>query len=278
VSAPALPDRYALMGHPVSHSKSPRIHSWFAEQTGQSLSYHAMDVEPGHFAREVRDFFAAGGAGLNVTVPYKEEAWQLAEVRSEMAETAGAVNVLFRNEHGQLCGDNTDGIGLVRDLVDNNAGTITGRRLLILGAGGAVRGALAALVAQRPACVVIANRTLAKAEQLAQLFHDKAEISATTYEALSQPFDLIINGTSAGLHGQMPALPADVLGADTWCYDMMYSEKGTVFQHWAEHHGAAVALDGTGMLVEQAAEAFHIWRGVRPLTAPVLEKLRAGFA
>jgi len=278
VTAPAAHDRYAVMGHPVAHSKSPLIHGWFAQQTGQALSYTAIDVEPGHFTLAVHEFFASGGAGLNITVPYKEAAWQLAEVCSETAEHAGAVNVLYRDERGQLLGDNTDGIGLVRDLVDNNGGLIKGKSLLILGAGGAVRGALAALVRHQPARIVIANRTIAKAEALARLFSDKAEISACPYESLSEPFDLIINGTSAGLQGQMPVLAADVMGADTWCYDMMYSAADTVFQRWAKQHNAARALDGFGMLVEQAAESFNLWRGVRPVTAPVLEKLRLELA
>ena len=271
-------DRYAVMGHPVAHSKSPLIHSWFAQQTGQALSYTAIDVEPEHFTLAVHEFFASGGAGLNITVPFKEEAWELAEVCSEAAEDAGAVNVLYKDEQGQLCGDNTDGIGLVRDIVHNNSGLIKGKSLLLLGAGGAVRGALAALVKHQPERVVIANRTMARAEALAQLFNEKTEISASTYEALKQPFDLIINGTSAGLQGQMPALAADVIGAETWCYDMMYSAGDTVFQRWARQHHAVRALDGCGMLVEQAAESFKLWRGVRPLTAPVLEKLRLELA
>jgi len=274
VTAPSTLARYAVMGHPIAHSKSPLIHSWFAQQTGQALSYTTIDVEPGHFTQAVHEFFAGGGAGLNITVPYKEEAWQLTEICSEVAEQAAAVNVLYKGEGGQLCGDNTDGIGLVRDIVDNNGGRIKGRSLLILGAGGAVRGALAALVQHQPERIVIANRTVSKAETLVQLFRDKAEIRACRYEDVNEPFDLIINGTSAGLQGQMPALSADVIGPDTWCYDMMYSAGDTVFQRWAKQYNAAKALDGFGMLVEQAAESFMLWRGVRPLTAPVLKKLR----
>jgi len=278
VTAPSLLDRYAVMGHPVAHSKSPLIHSWFAQQTGQALSYTTIDVEPDHFIQAVHEFFAAGGAGLNITVPYKEEAWQLAEICSEMAEQAAAVNVLYKDERDQLRGDNTDGIGLVRDIVDNNGGRIKDQSLLILGAGGAVRGALAALLKHQPQRVVIANRTVSRAEALVQLYKDRAEISACSYQDLNEPFDLIINGTSAGLQGQMPALSADLIGPDTWCYDMIYSAGDTIFQRWAKEHNAAKALDGSGMLVEQAAESFNLWRGVRPLTAPVLKKLRLELA
>ena len=274
MTAPAALDRYAVMGHPVAHSKSPMIHSLFAQQTGQALSYTAIDVEPAHFIQAVHEFFASGGAGLNITVPYKEDAWRLAEVCSEIAERAGAVNVVYKDEPGQLRGENTDGTGLVHDIIDNNGGLIKDKKVLILGAGGAVRGALAVLVKQQPERIVIANRTVTKAEMLAQLFSDDAEISASMYDDLAGPFDLIINGTSAGLQGQMPAVSSDVIGPDTWCYDMMYSAGDTVFQRWAKRHNAARALDGLGMLVEQAAESFKLWRGIHPLTAPVLEKLR----
>ena len=273
--------RYAVMGFPVRHSRSPFIHARFAQQTGQDLSYSAIEVEPGSFAAQVQDFFDRGGAGLNVTVPFKEEAWQLADVRSAQAESAGAVNTLFRDAEGRLHGANTDGIGLIRDIMLNHNGDIRGRRVLILGAGGAVRGVLAPLLQQSPAALLIANRTLVRAERLAQLCRqDDFDAAACDYEGLrarvdqGETFDLIINGTSASLSGELPPLPSRLVHVDTWCYDMMYASADTPFQAWGRQQKAARSLDGSGMLVEQAAEAFWLWRGVRPDTAPVLQGLR----
>lgn len=270
-------DLYAVVGHPVSHSKSPRIHSLFARQTGQAVEYTAIQAPLDGFADTVRQFFARGGKGLNVTVPFKEEAWRLAERRTARAELAGAANTLFQDPDGALVADNTDGVGLVRDLTVNLDVALGGRRLLVLGAGGAVRGVLGPLLAERPMELVIANRTLAKAEALARLFAreaDSTRLGACGFETPAAPFDLIINGTSASLQGDLPPLSAHVIGADTVVYDMMYSLQTTTFNQWALAQGATRVHDGLGMLVEQAAESFRVWRGVRPETAPVIEQLR----
>ncbi|MDX1250891.1 MAG: shikimate dehydrogenase [Gammaproteobacteria bacterium] len=272
----AKPDHYAVMGNPVAHSKSPQIHTLFARQTGQDLVYTAILVELGHFAEAVAGFAAAGGKGLNITVPFKREAWELVDERSPRAARAGAVNtILFRPEGGRY-GDNTDGIGLVRDLRDNHGIRIQGRRVLLLGAGGAVRGVAGPLLEERPAQLVIANRTADKAVELAKELTDLGKVAGCGYQDLdAERFDLIINGTAASLKGEMPPLPATVLAAGGCCYDMMYGAQPTPFMRWAIEHGAQQALDGLGMLVEQAAEAFFLWRGVHPQTRPVVDALRA---
>lgn len=272
-----MTDRYAVMGNPVAHSKSPRIHTAFARQCGQDLEYAALLVEPGTFAARVEKFFAAGGKGLNVTVPFKQEAWALADIRSPQAELAGAVNTLLRDEAGRLQGHNTDGIGLVRDIMQNHGGRLRGASLLILGAGGATRGIVLPLLQQEPARLCIANRTVSKAEELAALFAAHGPVSACGFEQLrGERFDWVLNATAASLQGELPPLPEALLHAQSWCYDLMYGSEPTIFCRWAAQHGAHRALDGLGMLVEQAAEAFWLWRGVRPDTAPVLEQLRAG--
>jgi len=271
-----VPDRYAVVGHPIAHSKSPRIHGLFARQTGQDLVYEAMDVEPGRFAAAVSEFRADGGRGLNVTVPFKEEAWALAGQRSSRAERAGAANTLVLDGERPIFGDNTDGLGLVRDLTVNQGVALEGRRLLLVGAGGAARGVLEPLLEQRPALLVIANRTPEKAVELARLFCDLGHVEGCGFPALEgQRFDLVINATAAGLHGEVPPLPADVVAEGGWCYDMMYGSGPTAFVRWARQQGIDHAVDGLGMLVEQAAESFRIWRGVRPLSAPVIAALRA---
>ena len=270
-------DLYAVVGHPISHSKSPRIHSLFASQTGEAVEYTAIQAPLDDFAGTAREFFERGGKGLNVTVPFKEQAWQLADQRTERAEKAGAANTLYRDEQGRLTADNTDGVGLVRDLTANHGVPLKGARILVLGAGGAVRGVLGPILAQQPASLTIANRTLAKAETLAQLFAPVAvgtEVTAVGFEQPDQPYDVIINGTSASLQGDLPPLSANVIGADTVVYDMMYSLQTTPFNQWALDLGARRVFDGLGMLVEQAAESFRIWRGIRPKTEPVIEVLR----
>lgn len=270
-------DRYAVMGNPIAHSQSPFIHTIFAQQTQQSIDYQAIlvDTAVGKFEQAVADFQRAGGKGLNVTVPFKQAAYALVKQRSSRAEKAGAINTLWFDSQGNCIGDNTDGVGLVRDLTQNNQATIAEKRLLILGAGGAVRGVLTPLLQTKPQSCTIANRTVAKAEELAQLFAEEGIIHACSYEALAgQQFDLVINGTSASLQGELPPLPIDLLAKNAWCYDMAYGKTTTPFVHWAKQQNAAVALDGLGMLVEQAAEAFHLWRGVFPETAPVIKKLR----
>jgi len=269
------PDRYAVMGNPIAHSKSPQIHAAFAEQTGQSLAYTAILVERGALPQAIGNFQANGGKGLNITVPFKQEAWQLADRLSGRAQLAGAVNTLKFETDGLLYGDNTDGAGLVRDIVHNHGGEITDAEVLMLGAGGAARGVLEPLLEENPDCLVIANRTVDRAVALATEFKSLGNISACGFDDLAgRRFDLIINATSASLQGELPPLPDGIIDEDGWCYDMMYGAEPTVFLRWAEAHGAKKCLDGLGMLVEQAAESFQIWRGVRPDTRPVIEQLR----
>ncbi len=267
-------DRYGVFGNPIGHSKSPQIHRLFAEQTGQTLSYEPLLAPLDDFPGYARTFFEQG-LGANVTVPFKEQAFRLADQLSERAQRAGAVNTLKKLEDGRLLGDNTDGIGLVRDLRDNAGVTLQGKRILLLGAGGAVRGVLEPLLAQRPVALVISNRTLAKAEQLAGEFAELGPVSASAFEQLRGPFEVIINGTSASLGGELPPLSDDLIEPGvTLCYDMMYGAKPTPFCQWAAGRGAATR-DGLGMLVEQAAAAFELWRGVRPDSGPVLTQLRS---
>ncbi len=270
---------YGVMGNPIAHSLSPWIHARFAEQTGQPVHYQAYLVEPGELATAVDDFRAAGGLGLNITVPFKQDAWRLAKSLSPRAAQAEAVNALWFDSTGGYCGDNTDGIGLVRDLTDNLGYHLAGARVLILGAGGSVRGILAPILAAAPTLVVIANRTLAKAQDLAAQFAGTVDLRASGYAGLAgQQFDLVINATSSSLRGELPPLPAGLLVPGALCYDLMYGPRDTLFMRWAQDQGARLAVDGLGMLVEQAAEAFAIWRGVRPDTRPVIRGLRAYLA
>lgn len=267
-------DRYCVFGNPVAHSKSPRIHSEFARLTSQSLVYSAEQAALDGFETSVRAFFAQGGRGCNITVPFKEEAWRLADVRSVRAEKAGAVNTLLIGKDHRLYGDNTDGVGLVRDLSHANV-ALERRRVLVLGAGGAVRGVLGPLLAEKPGSLVIANRTAEKAVQLAALFADEGPVRAVAFSALpGEQFDVVINGTSASLQGDMPPLPSSILAPGALAYDMMYGAEPTVFLRWAAAAGAQTR-DGLGMLVEQAAEAFFLWRQQRPDTTAVLADLRA---
>ena len=268
------PDQYAVMGNPIAHSQSPRIHTLFAAQTGQPLEYRAILVEPGGFAAAARAFRDAGGKGLNVTVPFKQDASVFADVLSARAERAGAVNALSFGPTG-VRGDNTDGPGLVRDLKINHGCALAGRRILLLGAGGAARGVLQPLLAEQPAQLVIANRTASKAAELALRFGDLGSVSGCGFADLTdRSFDLIINATAAGLTDAAPSLPEGVLAAGGWCYDLMYGHESTAFVRWGRKQGAVQSLDGLGMLVEQAAEAFHWWRGVWPETKPVIAALR----
>jgi shikimate dehydrogenase len=270
-------DKYAVMGNPVGHSKSPRIHAAFAKQTGQDMEYGALLVKPGYFPTDVEAFVDRGGKGLNITVPFKQEAWELVDVLSPDAKLAGAVNTIsYDRETGFLHGYNTDGIGLVRDIMQNHRGVLRGKSILVLGAGGATRGILLPLLEQHPAHICVANRTVSKAEELAALFSKHGKVSACGFDGLKgQSFDWVLNATAASLQGELPPLPAGLIHAQSWCYDLMYGSEPTIFCRWAEQHGAQRALDGLGMLVEQAAEAFWLWRGVRPDTAPVLQLLRA---
>lgn len=272
-----MPDRYAVIGNPIAHSKSPLIHAAFARQTGQDLEYGRVLADLADFDGEVRRFFAAGGLGLNVTVPFKEQAWRLADEHRLMAEIAGAVNTLIRLPDGRLCGDNTDGIGLVRDLGVNHGFDFAGQRVLLIGAGGAVRGVLRPLLETGLRELVIANRTVSRALALAAAVAKLGAVRGCGFTDLDeQGFDLIINATSAGLAGEVPPIPPRCLAPNGWTYDMLYGDEPTPFCHWALAQGAGKALDGLGMLVEQAAESFRLWRGVAPQTAPVIAMLRRG--
>lgn len=270
-----MPDRYAVMGNPVAHSKSPFIHARFAKQTGESLVYSAIRVPPGEFARAVANFQAAGGMGLNITLPYKQEAFALTEVRTSRAEQAAAVNTLWFAKDGRCHGDNTDGVGLIRDLCENHRISLEGKRVLLLGAGGAARGVLGPLLEARPQQLICANRTASRAHELVAHFVAQGPVQACSLSQLEGlEFDLIINATAASLKGEVPVLPERILLAGGVCYDMAYGNGPTVFVRWGQAHGAAKSVDGLGMLVEQAAESFYRWRGVRPATAPVIKALR----
>lgn len=272
-------DRYAVFGNPIAHSKSPQIHTLFAKQTNQMLVYTAELAPIGQFESAVTNFIKNQGKGLNITVPFKEDAWRLAAQLSQRAQRAGAVNTLSVQQDGSLYGDTTDGVGLVRDLMHNHHVNIKNQRLLIIGAGGAVRGILQDLLEQKPASILITNRTRAKALQLARDF-STLEYAATTVagcgldEIGDAPFDLIINGTSASLKGELPTLPDTIFAADACSYDMMYGTIPTPFMLWSKQHGAKKIFDGLGMLVEQAAESFYLWRKVRPETRPVITEIR----
>ena len=276
-------DRYAVVGDGIAHSRSPQIHALFAKATHQQLEYGLIDVPPAAFVSVVRNFFRDGGRGLNVTVPHKEAALRLADTLTPRAQRASAVNTLARGDDRKLLGDNTDGAGLMRDLTVNLSCKLHGARVLLLGAGGAARGIVAPLLEAGVASLVISNRHGARAKQLAGEFADLGPVTAApaanaavrgrargTHDA---GFDLIINATSASLRGELPQIPAGAVGTQTLAYDCAYGERDTVFMHWARSAGAARAVMGLGMLVEQAADSFLLWRGVRPDTEPVLAAL-----
>ena len=267
--------KYAVFGNPIKHSKSPLIHSIFAEQCGQSMQYRAVRVELDGFASAVARFFDGGGAGLNVTVPFKREAYDYAQRLSDRAMRAGAVNTLTRAEDGTVEGDNTDGIGLVRDMVANLGWAIQGSRILLLGAGGAARGVLEPLMKERPSELLVVNRTGERAAELVDEFADMGPLQGGALTLIGErQFDLVINATSAGLSGDSPELPGTLLTERSCCYDMVYGAEPTAFMRWAALHAAWAVSDGLGMLVEQAAQSFYIWRGVRPETRPVIHQLR----
>ena len=269
-----MTDQYAVIGNPIEHSKSPQIHAAFARQTGQDIHYERLLGDLEEFEDDVDQFVAAGGRGLNVTVPFKERAFRYVDALSERARDAGAVNTLSFRESG-IHGDNTDGVGLVRDLTCNHRFALTGARVLLLGAGGAARGVLRPLLDEQPRRLVIANRTAEKALALAAAAATRGPVSGCGFDELAgQRFDLIINGTAAGLSAKVPAIPDDCLEGGGWTYDMLYASVPTAFVDWGLSHGATRALDGLGMLVEQAAESFRLWRGVMPDTTPVIDALR----
>jgi len=269
------PLRYAVFGHPVAHSRSPRIHQLFAHQFGHVIEYTAIDLEPGHFAEGVAAFREAGGRGANVTVPFKFDAFALAGHLSDRAQQAGAVNTLRFEPDGSIFGDNTDGTGLVHDLTRNLGVHLKDKKILLLGAGGAVRGVLGPLLRQHPAVVVIANRTVARAKELVAAFTPHGRVEASSFEALKgRHFDVVINGTAASLSGEVPPLPPNLFANHALAYDLMYGEKTRPFLDWAATHGAETLTDGLGMLVEQAAESYFLWHGVRPDTRAVVQTLQ----
>ncbi len=267
---------YAVFGNPIKHSKSPAIHAAFAQQCGDDVTYRAVSVELEAFEGKVLGFFERGGCGLNITVPFKERAFAMAHEASDRAARAKAANCLIPLGDGRIRADNTDGIGMVRDMVANHGWQLDGRKTLILGAGGAVRGIMHPLLQERPGSVFIANRTTLRAEALAAEFSDLGvAVSGGGFEALAgETFDLIINGTSAGLAGEMPALPEFSLSERCCCYDMVYGAEPTPFMRWSAGKAAWAVADGLGMLVEQAAESFYLWRGRRPATREVIQQLR----
>jgi shikimate dehydrogenase len=267
-------DRYGVMGYPVSHSRSPVIHRLFALQTGQKLQYELLRVTPEKLEQAVKQFQQTGGKGLNITVPHKRAVCRLVDQLSERARVAGAVNTLAFQD-GEIFGDNTDGVGLLRDLTVNLRLNLADANILVLGAGGATRGIVAPLLESRPRILRIANRTLQRAQDLAERFAKLGPITACRFNAIpvKEPYHLIINATSAGLQGEAPPYPAAAVNPRSFCYDLSYGLKPTPFCTWAREQGAAHSVMGWGMLVEQAAESFHIWRGVRPDTKPVLKQM-----
>jgi shikimate dehydrogenase len=269
-------DHYAVFGSPIKHSKSPRIHQFFAEQTHQSLEYTAKEVTAERFKESVVAFFSQGGKGLNCTLPLKELAWAFADKTTKRAELSRAVNTLMIQDDDRILGDNTDGCGLITDLTVNHGISLGGTRILILGAGGACRGILAPILEQAPHHLILANRTPKKASDLAAEFSILGDIESYGFADLKgQQFDLIINSTSASLTDEMPTLADDLLAAEGVCYDLAYGNKPTSFVRWGLAHNAKKSLDGLGMLVEQAAEAFFLWRAIRPQTQPVITSLNA---
>jgi shikimate dehydrogenase len=271
----ATPDRYGVIGYPVAHSRSPVIHRLFALQTGENIQYDLLQVEPADLETAVRSFQRSGGKGLNVTTPHKTEVVKFCDHLSDRAATAGAVNTLSFRDH-EIHGENTDGIGLLRDLAINHELSLAGMQILILGAGGATQGIIGPLLEMRPALLVIANRTVSKADDLVRKYSDLGLVVACSFDdvPVDTNYDLVINATSAALKREKPPYPAAAISPETICYDLSYGLTPTPFSVWASDTGAAKSIMGWGMLVEQAAESFKIWRGIRPHTAPVLEQMK----
>lgn len=274
-----MTDKYAVVGYPIGHSKSPLIHRLFAEQTGEDLSYEAIliDNEQTSFSYAMADLKNRGYKGINITVPFKLDAFEYANEKSSRAQSAHAINTFVFNEDGTTFGDNTDGIGLVSDIEINGKRPFKNQRVLILGAGGAVQGILDPLLEKQPASIHIANRTAKRAKVLGARFETETPITASGWEDIpvAQGYDIIINGTSASLENKLPPIPVSVLKADSLVYDMMYGKEPTIFMQWAQQHQPdCMVMDGLGMLAGQAAEAFYLWRGVRPATAEVITEVR----
>lgn len=267
------PDRYAVIGNPIAHSKSPLIHRLFAEQTQQNLDYQAVLAPLDGFEQTVRELFSNGFRGCNVTIPFKQNAWAFANELSSYASTAGALNTLMLRADGSVYGHNTDGLGLMRDLCVNKQVQLKAKKVLVLGAGGAVRGIIQPLLEREPDLVYLANRTAETAKDLAVDFAPFGAVQGGGFNTIKESFDLIINGTAASLQGEMPELPKNCLAEGGVCYDMMYGNEPTPFMHWAVERQASQVFDGIGMLIEQAAEAFELWRGMRPDTQPAFAAL-----
>lgn len=266
-------DRYAVFGNPIGQSKSPFIHTLFARQTNQNLLYTAETAEVDEFTPVISSFFEQGAKGCNVTAPFKLDAYKFANRLTQRAQLAGAVNTLKKLDDGEIIGDNTDGEGLVQDLLQNRV-VLEEVRILIIGAGGAARGIVKPLLDQKPKEVVLTNRTYSKAEELATVFNRHGPVRACEMQLISQPFDLVINSTSAGFSGELPQVCSDIFSATTVSYDMMYGKGLTTFNQWAADNGVRQTLDGLGMLVGQAAESFMLWRGIRPGSKQILRELR----
>jgi shikimate dehydrogenase len=269
-------DQYAVFGHPIAHSQSPLIHRLFAEQTGQLMEYKAIDVPAESFKHSLTDYLNRNGRGLNCTVPLKELAFQQVDQLTERAKIGRAVNTIIVQDDGTLLGDNTDGIGLVTDLTRNHQITLRNARILILGAGGAARGIIQPIIEQSPCDLYIANRTVSKAQNLAEEFSNIFPVQACGYDNLAgMEFDIVLNATSASLSNQLPPLPDKLVSHPGCCYDLAYGNEDTAFVKWAKKQQVSLCLDGLGMLVEQAAEAFYQWRQLRPETQTVISQLEA---
>ncbi|MGX9419272.1 shikimate dehydrogenase [Vibrio sp. WJH972] len=267
------PDQYLVFGNPISQSKSPFIHTLFARQTMQNIEYSSRAPEVGDFLKEVAAFFESGGRGCNITAPFKEEAYQFADRVTERAELAGAVNTLKKLDDGEILGDNTDGEGLVQNLLQYQI-PLEGSRILLLGAGGAARGVIKPLLDQNPSQLTLVNRTYGKAQQLAEIFAKFGQVNVEYMDKVDRPFDLVINSTSASLYKTVPDISTKIFSSTTIAYDMTYGAGVTTFNQWAKEQGVAQAYDGLGMLVGQAAESFMLWRGLRPGSKQILRELR----
>lgn len=266
-------DHYLVLGNPIKHSRSPQIHAAFARQTGEVIEYNSSLVAIDAFTRTLSTMVANGAQGFNITLPFKQQAFELADTLSSSASLAGAVNTLSIRDNN-LHGDNTDGVGLVRDITLNHDFDFKDKDVLLLGAGGAIRGVIEPIIMQQPKSITIANRTVTRAQELVGVFSHLFSILACAYEDLDQSYDLIINGTSASLEGQLLPVPDITVNSSSYLYDMMYSANPTVFNQWGQSLGAKQSIDGLGMLVEQAAESFFIWRSLRPQTQSVISELR----
>jgi len=266
---------YAVFGNPIKHSKSPQIHKLFAKQAEISLEYNAIEVPVDKLTLYIKSFFSQGGRGLNITVPFKEDACSLCTTLTQRAEASGSVNTILFNDETDIHGDTTDGQGFLNDLIDNHGIQLKNKSILILGAGGTIRSILEGLSDQMTKEIVLVNRTVSRAKSLERKFENKFHIKAYSYSEFSdRAFDIIINGTSLSLSKELPPISERNIKKNTFCYDLMYSDNGTVFTEWAIENGASEAIDGLGMLVEQAAESFMLWHGTKPDTRSVIKFLR----